>query len=232
MGGTSQSTRSIFFTGLDTGYAVSYTGQTERSVDGGITWENILPEITNAGIYDAAYVDGYIVIGGKYGDIYRAQVACPSVAEVPDVTLVGQTLCTSLAGSVQWYRNGEAVDGATTTCYVAEHGGLYSVTVTDALGCTSAPSEPVQVLITGLDEATTDVGVTLSPNPTNSHVQMERPSDTPATVFFIDVQGRVVKEEHISGTRVLLDVSGLSAGAYMVRVIDRDGVSTSRMVKQ
>ena len=72
----------------------------------------------------------------------------------------------------------------------------------------------------------------LFPNPANTNAQLERPSDTPATVFFIDVQGRVVKEEHISGTRVLLDVSGLNAGAYMVRVIDRDGVSTSRMVKQ
>ncbi|HQV74272.1 MAG TPA: YCF48-related protein [Flavobacteriales bacterium] len=230
MFGTPQSGVSIFFTDNDTGYVVASTGQTEKSTDGGVTWANVLPQIFNAGISDAAYVDGYIVIGGAYGDIYRAQVGCSSVLQVPTVTIDGTTLCSLLDGAIQWYRNAEPVPDGTTQCIDATTGGSYAVVVVDGFGCTSAASEPVQVVITGVDELRKKV-LTLSPNPANSIVQIERTDDLPATVFIIDAQGRSVIQQRIAGTRVSVDVSMLNAGAYMVRVVDNGGVSTTRMVK-
>ncbi|HQW06039.1 MAG: T9SS type A sorting domain-containing protein [Flavobacteriales bacterium] len=232
MGGTAQNTMSIFFTDPDTGYAVAYSGQVEKSVDGGITWENVLPEILNASVGDATIVDGQIVIVCNNGDIFRARVGCSSTPWIPEVSVDDLTLCTPIDGMVQWYRNGVPVDGGTSACIEALQGGIYTVIVTDELGCPSASSEPVQVLITGVGETMKDGSLRLSPNPANSLLYMERTSDRPATVSFIDVQGRVVKQQRIAGNRSTFDVSELHSGVYLLRVIDLEGISTARIVKQ
>lgn len=141
MGGTPQSTMSIFFTGRDTGYAVAMSGHTVRSLDGGVTWANFLPELHNSGAYDAAYVDGRIIVAGSLGDIYRSpRIGCSSTPWVPDVLVDGQMLCTPIPGITQWYRNMVPIEGGTESCIDADTPGDYHVIVTDELGCTSAPS--------------------------------------------------------------------------------------------
>lgn len=145
MGGTPQSTISIFFTGRDTGYAVSTGGHVVRSLDGGESWENFLPAIFNASIHDAAYVDGYIIMAGGTGDIFRARVGCSSTPWLPGVTVDGSTLCTPVEGSIQWYRNMVPIAGGTESCIEATVPGDYHVVVVDTLGCPSAPSLVVTV---------------------------------------------------------------------------------------
>lgn len=140
MGGTNINTRSIFFTDRETGYAVSPTGQVERSLDGGLTWDFLLPPLTQSSAQDGAYVDGYIVVGGALGDIHRARVGCSSTPWVPQVTTEGNQLCTPNSGTIQWYRNGEPIDGGTEPCIDAAVPGDYYVQVVDELGCSSAPS--------------------------------------------------------------------------------------------
>lgn len=139
MGGTPQSTISIFFTGRDTGYAVGTGGQVVRSLDGGITWANFLPAIFNASIHDAAYVDGYIIIAGGTGDIFRAQMDCPAPWE-PVVNESNGLLCADGPGSAQWHFNGLPIAGATESCFAPAMPGDYHVVLTDAMGCASGPS--------------------------------------------------------------------------------------------
>ncbi|MBX2971954.1 MAG: T9SS type A sorting domain-containing protein [Flavobacteriales bacterium] len=141
MGGTPQSTISIFFTGRDTGYAVGTGGQVVRSLDGGITWANFLPAIFNASIHDAAYVDGRIIIAGGTGDIFRSpRIGCSSTPWVPLVSVNDELLCADVPGITQWYRNMVPIEGGTESCLQADQPGDYHVVITDELGCTSAPS--------------------------------------------------------------------------------------------
>ncbi len=146
MGGTPQTTTSIFFTGRDTGYAVATSGQVVRSLDGGVTWANFLPAIPNASIHDAAFVDGYIIMAGGLGDIFRSpRISCSITPWVPAVSVSGSTLCTPGAASTQWYLNGLPITGATESCIDATTPGDYHVEVVDPLGCASAPSLVVTV---------------------------------------------------------------------------------------
>lgn len=230
MGGTPQSTVSIFFTGRDTGYAVAASGQTVRSLDGGITWANFLPAIYNSAINDAAYVDGYIIAVGGIGDIHRYRVGCPSTPWIPEVTVDGQTLCTTIDGTVQWYRNGVPVEGGTEACVDAEISGSYTVIVTDALGCTSAPSAPVQVIQTGVAEQVANTS-RLVPNPASDRVRIERANNAPATLTITDVQGRTIRQEAISGTSHNVELAGLKAGIYLLRIATASQVETLRLVK-
>ncbi|MEO8591624.1 MAG: YCF48-related protein [Flavobacteriales bacterium] len=230
MGGTPQTTMSIFFTDNDTGYAVASSGQTVMSVDGGVTWANALPDILNASITDAAYVDGYIVIGGAYGDIYRAQVGCPTMAVVPIITEAGGSLCTSTSGTAQWYLNGDPLPDGNTPCVEAGVSGSYTVIVTDVLGCVSAPSAPVQVVSTGIN-APVEPHARLYPNPATRTIRIERTDASPALLTLVDGQGRVVRTEGVSGIAPSLDISALSPGLYVVRLASAGEVTTLRFVK-
>lgn len=226
-----QSTMSMFFTSVDTGYAVTYTGQTVITTDGGQDWETVLPEIQNASVGDATLVDGWVVLVANNGDIYRAQVGCPSNAPTPVVSVNENMLCTTLPGSYQWYLDDEALPGNDMPCIEATTSGSYHVVVTDALGCASVPSAPVQVVITALGMRPQG-GVRLAPNPTNGTCWIERPVSSPATVEVIDMQGRVHRTIRISRTRSALDLGELVPGTYLLRLSDGARVEVFRLVKQ
>ncbi|MFM9052619.1 MAG: T9SS type A sorting domain-containing protein [Bacteroidota bacterium] len=52
----------------------------------------------------------------------------------------------SLSGlSYQWYLNGQAITGATDSIYLASQGGSYSVTVSDAGGCSASATSAITV---------------------------------------------------------------------------------------
>jgi hypothetical protein len=66
------------------------------------------------------------------------------------ITLNAQASTTGV--SYQWYKDGNAISGATNSTYNATSAGDYSVIVTDAGGCASAASDPgSQIQINSID---------------------------------------------------------------------------------
>ncbi len=232
MGSIPSYTKAIYFTDADTGYAVGNSGQVVRSVDGGVTWNGFLPEILNASVGDAAWVDGMLVIGCNNGDIFRAQITCPSIAAVPVITESGGSLCTNTNGTAQWYLDGDPLPGGDAPCIIPVDAGAYTVIVTDALGCVSAPSAPVPIISTAIAPVTFTGVTRLFPNPANNAVRIERAEASPATLTLFDVQGRVVRSERISSDTGVLDISDLVPGLYTVRVASAHDAETLRLVKE
>jgi hypothetical protein len=232
MSGTPQSTQSIFFTDADTGYAVGSSGQTSRSVDGGITWENnYISEVLNASFSDAAFVDGTLIGIANAGDVFRAQIGCPQTAFVPAIQQVGPYLCTYSFGTVQWFLNGEPIPDGNDLCVEATAAGNYHVVVTEGPGCVSAPSAPVQVISTGVQDVP-QARTRLFPNPASDLVSIERPGNSPAVVTVIDAQGRMVGTEHLNGGRAVIDVQDLPPGLYLAHIASAAGVECLRLVKE
>lgn len=226
-----QSTMSMFFTTVDTGYTVTYTGQTVKTVDGGLTWETVLPEILNATVGDATYVDGAIVIVCNNGDIFRAQVSCPTIANVPVITESGNTLCTTTSGTAQWYLDGEALPDGNTPCISPVEPGEYHVIITDGIGCVSCPSSPVEVISTGLaTRASTEMRIV--PNPARDRIRIERETGSPVILTLLDAQGRTVRSEKLAGNGISLDISRLLPGMYLVRSVSEERVEAVRFMKE
>ena len=231
MGNTPLYTVSIFFTDVDTGYAVASSGQTLRSVDGGITWDFFLPVIPGATIGDAALVDGAIIAGGLAGDIYRYQISCPQTATVASIAQSGNTLCTSTAGTAQWYWNDEPVIDGNTSCLTDVIPGNYYVVVTDALGCVSAPSSTVQVISTNVADAHMS-NVRIDPNPSNSTIRISGMRASSAWMTIMDAQGRSVKTARVGGSNAVVDISDLGVGLYVVRLVSELGTESTRLAKE
>lgn len=231
MGSIPSYTMSIIFTDADTGYAVGNTGQVVRSTDGGVTWENFLPEIFNALIGDAALVDGALVAVGRFGDVYRAPLACPSIPLAPVVVNMEGTLYSSSPTGNQWHDANGPIAGADQPTYTPTTGGLYHVVVTDALGCTSAMSNVVNVLLMSVLEGTGLRTVTIHPNPARNTITLDLPVAGRTRVDVTDAQGRTVKSMALAGTAIL-EVGDLPNGMYTVRCTGTDVSSTGRFVKE
>ena len=83
-------------------------------------------------------------------------------------------------------------------------------------------------------EETASTGFTMFPNPTNGSltINIGASVQNSAYVNVIDMQGRTVAEQRINqkaGSTNILDLSGLSAGQYMVKVITDEWVRTQAL---
>lgn len=233
MSGTPQATQAIFFTDADTGYAVGSSGQTSRSVDGGITWENnYISEVSNASFSDAAFVDGALIGVANGGDIYRAQLTCPSFSDVPVIYNVSNTLYSSATTGNQWYSNGSAIPGATESTFIPTGSGDYHVVVTDAFGCVSAPSNSVNVIVTNNVEAAVVERLSIYPNPTHNSVSIILPTSGNGNVEVVDAFGRVVLKKSLSNGNAVFELSEFSSGVYTVRCLVDERVYVGRVVKE
>ncbi|MEZ4758075.1 MAG: T9SS type A sorting domain-containing protein [Flavobacteriales bacterium] len=158
--------------------------------------------------------------------------------EVPQPTIVqdGNTLIASPAfsGTIQWFLNGEPIEGATGQSYEPTVNGSYSVSYTSEQGCEgTASSEVIAVINTGMDEATAGNAALLAwPNPTEGMIVLDTPMHRPGSPITVrDAMGRAVLQFRTSTERTTLELSALPAGIYLVQVGTGQEAQHVRVVK-
>lgn len=135
-------------------------------------------------------------------------------------------LFTGSFASYQWYLNGVAISGATTSIVTISGNGLYTVKVTDVNGCSDSSDAylvgPSSVAVTRLAE------VKIYPNPATSVLHIESP--VAVTVKLMSIDGKLVAEQKEAKD---IDVSKLANGLYMIMVYDQDNqlLKTSKFAK-
>jgi PKD repeat protein len=114
-------------------------------------------------------------------------------------------------------------------------GGLYQVclTTTDACGNSDSTCQMVMILITSLDENVSAITGTY-PNPVSNELNISFGKEMKnMTLEIFDQTGRVIiSEENISGKEMKLGVAELPSGIYMIRVVNENGISTARFIKE
>lgn len=151
----------------------------------------------------------------------------------------GITLTSSAATGNQFYLNGVAVAGATGQTYLINSGtrnGSYTVTTTSAAGCTSAASAPVAVVVTAARTAANGPTLNVYPNPTpDGKLQVELVGTPKAMELTVrNVLGKAVfHRSAAAGAQLLmLDLSALPAGVYVLQGRSADGTTERRFVRQ
>ena len=143
--------------------------------------------ITNGTITSATNVQTITYTAGASGDVILtltvtdanscsspsapADVPVRAPAPTPTITPGGPTtfaypgsvtLTSSAATTYQWYVGGTPINTATNQSYVASTAGNYTVVVTDAFGCTSAPSAITTVTVNQATPVVTATGGTFT----------------------------------------------------------------------
>ena len=183
---------------------------------------------------------------GTYTITYAAGTTCPATAArtitvnalpaTPTLTVTGTPatglLLTASGGtSYQYYLNGVPVPGATTATLLVNSGmqnGSYTVVVTNASGCFSAPSAPVAITVTATAAGASQPVLLVHPNPTPANLVTVTLPATSTELYVLDALGRTVRQVALSARAMTatLDLTGLSAGVYVIRY----GLLATRLV--
>ncbi|PLX03943.1 MAG: hypothetical protein C0594_09815, partial [Marinilabiliales bacterium] len=114
---------------------------------------------------------------------------------------------------------------ASTTEDLADAGeGTFTLTVTDANGCTATSTA---VTLTGLAELTADELIKIYPNPTNGFVKISNAQGANITVF--NIIGEVVATQSEASNNVVVDLSDNAEGTYLIKIVTNDYTVTKRV---
>ena len=176
-----------------------------------LEWEGNEIEVQEAGWYSAVLSNEYCQ---TLSDSLEIQVQ-----ELPqaEILFTNDTLFATQASAYQWLLNGNPIEGATGPFYVPEESGAYSVWVADEIGCETI-SEPYEVEIISSALESLPPQIKVYPNPAKDFLVVEMPTPAILNLQLFDVWGNKAIEKTVAGPSVLLDVSGLAAGVYYLKV--------------
>ncbi len=136
----------------------------------------------------------------------------------------GDTLCTTFVPgyTYQWYFNlSTVIPGATDWCYEAMFPGTYTVEVTDINGCKSL-SDPF--LVTGVEEsAWTAFRPEVMLAEGNLVVKFPFTMRESYMLYLYNAAGRLVHDGAYPNGNAVIDVTTLSAGIYILRMVTPQG---------
>lgn len=125
---------------------------------------------------------------------------------------------------IQWYLNGNPIAGATRAQHIAVASGTYTVEYANAAGCSQAISEPMEVIMTSIDELTEGFGAVVFPNPGNGKftVQLDMKQPGNVEIVFTDNVGKQLYHATETTTTLVytkdFDFTDLPSGVYFLKV--------------
>jgi sugar lactone lactonase YvrE len=141
------------------------------------------------------------------------------------------TLTSSATAGNQWFLNGTAISGATNATYNATAAGVYKVQV-KVDDCVSEFSLDQALIVTGDIAVTNSLALHAYPNPTQDYLVIEGISH--------QVQGKVTNllganqtiRQELKDGRLLIYVSELTPGVYVLQVQGPNQTRVLRFIKQ
>ncbi len=162
----------------------------------------------------------------------------PMSAATPIIVHVSDTLISDAINGNQWFLNSTLIPGAVNQKHKTLNTGSYTVRRTDANGCRSASSTPIAVVMLATPAVTTvtmnSKEWTVFPNPvTNGKFVIRKKGDLVgiATAQVLSLDGRPLAEKKI-GTYTEWNISNIAAGAYYLRITEKESVSVYPFIKQ
>lgn len=153
----------------------------------------------------------------------------------PTIKQDGSTLVTDTAASYQWYREGRAIEEATSQRYKllsTDTGKTFTVLIGTSAGCQSKISEGFHVkLLEVIPGITQNQDVRITPNPGSGPfiIELDDEAVKEWRLSVIDTRGEMVVQQVVPAGQSIyvLDLDGHPSGVYTAR-IDLDGKVTTR----
>lgn len=166
----------------------------------------------------------YAQAGDAFGTATRQIIVEGAV--LPELSVSGGSVvcanCDEFA-SVTWDINGEEFTG--TGPFDAEP-GLYIVSGTTAAGCVGED----QILVTGIFGVSGQAFVSVYPNPADVSLNLVSLGNPISRIRIFDGYGRIVLiKESVNSINMILDVTGMVSGLYLLEIETTEGKQTTRL---
>jgi Secretion system C-terminal sorting domain len=196
--------------------------------------------ITLAGSTPGTYVVTYSV-GSTCSASSTQTITVAAAPATPTLSVVYNgsttTLTSSVAVSNQFYFNGVAIPGATAQSYVVNsvaQYGAYTVVVTNAAGCVSAPSPAL--IVNSSVKPLAGASLSIYPNPTSDGQLTVALTGyrKAAQLAVINALGQVVYSGTVPAGQATtsLQLTDMPIGVYVLRVQSEGSVDTRRIVRR
>ncbi|MFZ4707881.1 MAG: C10 family peptidase [Bacteroidales bacterium] len=208
--------------------ATSYVWTLPSGATGSSSTNNIMVS------YGANAVSGNISVMGHNttgnGTSSSLYITVNQTPATPTISLSGYVLTSSSPTGNQWYNASGAISGATSQQYTVTTTGDYHVVVT-ANTCSSASSNTIHVVVTGVEELSESNKILVYPNPVSSELTVEVEKELEiSNLEIINSLGVTIYKSTIN-EKVIIQTSEFSKGIYLIRFEAKDAVVFKRFVK-
>ena len=162
-----------------------------------------------------------VVASGEFCQSNGVSISLNPVVKRPIITFVDGIISSDVtADSYQWYLDGEAITGATSSTFEPELSGLYSLEITKGI-CTVQSSQVEFIILSNTDSIDENFDFVVYPNPANSFLIVNKYFDK---LFIYDLSGQQIEvfDGNIAGKRI--DLRDLSEGTYILAADDGNKV--------
>jgi Subtilase family/Secretion system C-terminal sorting domain/GEVED domain len=159
----------------------------------------------------------------------------PTIATVPTLIQVADSLQASNGIAFQWKMNGIDITNATNQKYKPTQSGNYSCSVTDNTGCQQSTAN-LNIVITALPPTVGNNQITIYPNPAKTYcnIELTNVNSTNFTIKITDVLGRqyFAKSFINTSSNILqkIDCSALASGIYIISLWQNNKQFTSKLL--
>ncbi len=184
----------------------------------GIQTDSIDPSDLGAGTHQIVYqvTDNQGCIGQAQGNMVVNQAPAK-----PIVTISSNILFASGQSGFQWFFNGNLIPGAVNQSHKPAADGKYKVTITNAFGCMSESDEVQFVKLS--NRGLLPSGVDIYPNPAVGELTIKGLTEG-SFIQLITAEGQVLKSLNIESADFKLNLSDLTSGAYLIRIVQAQGI--------
>lgn len=169
--------------------------------------------------YNAAgtYAVSLIASNAQYSDTLT-QSTFITISESPVAPVIsgnGFELSIPSGENIQWYFNGTLISGATGLTYTATQNGQYSVTVTNASGCSASAAD---YTVTGVAiEDAQWASLNVYPNPANEVLYIDWTGNDAVEFVLRDMTGRLLLQTKQTAPGII-SLVGMPAGTYVAEL--------------
>lgn len=152
----------------------------------------------------------------------------------PSISKNGNVLSVFYDSGIQWFFNGEPINGATQRNYTALVNGFYSVQFTNAQGCISEMSNLLNITnITAINNLEAGQKFDVFPNPIQDILTINTEGVEQATITLTDSYGRIIWTLPLKNKRLSISIPNVAAGIYTLSLKNTQGfiLSIKKIVK-
>ncbi len=176
---------------------------------------------------DSVFVNGkYLKNSGLYIDTLQTITGCDSLIfstlkvnslpPTPTIHLTGNVLSSDATSGNQWHNENGSISGATNQDYSVLTTGDYYDIVTLS-GCSSNPSNTINVLITNIENIDQDKSIKIYPNPISNELTIERTGNHEKMNFeIINTLGQVVFKGNMT-EKTTIETTNFTSGIYIIK---------------
>lgn len=148
---------------------------------------------------------------------------------MPTISISNGELVTQTFASYEWYYEGGAISGANNMTLEPQQNGDYEVLVTDVNGCTN--TSPVYTVMFADVVSEDGIEFNMLPNPASGYTIFNTNSNEPVRISIYNLNGELIEMTQFKH-QLMLDVSDLSEGAYLVQFTTPTSVVNTRLMIQ